>query len=562
MIHQKYVDEYFKLYQQHKILLNKKRIKLLKLLSEVVLQDDSLYFDEKQIDLCIRFIEKWYFELKPFQKFLTAFIFLRHKENDLLYYNSFLWLMGRGAGKNGYISGLSNYFISELHGIPAYNVSVVANSEEQAMTSVTEVYNTIESNPTSLKRAFKPTKTQITSKATKAVFKFRTSNGNTKDGLRDGCVIFDEIHQYEDDANVKVHISGLGKIKDPRQFYIGSDGYVRDGFLDKKKEIADKVLDGLAPPNLIFPWWCCLDSREEVDEPDNWEKANPMLAKPIIGYAITLHAEVERQYQELVFEPSKTEEFMTKRMDMPSQELEKTVAPYEEIKATNQKIDEKMLEGRECIGAVDFASIRDFAACSLLFRHGETYYSKHHSFVRKEFVDKFYGYSRKTDDQLKRIVVPIKDWEKQGLLSVLDEPTINPQTVVDWFVEKREKYNIKKIIMDNFRADLLRKFFEDAGFEVEVIRSPTAISALLAPRVEDGFANHHFAWGDDPMMRWYTNNVLVVIDKRGNKSYEKKEPVRRKTDGFMAFVYTLYRADEISDIDMGAELDMLASINF
>ena len=95
-----------------------------------------------------------------------------------------------------------------------------------------------------------------------------------------------------------------------------------------------------------------------------------------------------------------------------------------------------------------------------------------------------------------------------------------------------------------------------------MIKNPRAISALLAPRVEDGFANHHFAWGDDPMMRWYTNNVLVVIDKRGNKSYEKKEPVRRKTDGFMAFVYTLYRADEISDVDMGAELDMLASIDF
>lgn len=25
--------------------------------------------------------------------------------------------------------------------------------------------------------------------------KFRTSNGETKDGLRDGCVVFDEIHQ-------------------------------------------------------------------------------------------------------------------------------------------------------------------------------------------------------------------------------------------------------------------------------------------------------------------------------------------------------------------------------
>lgn len=562
MIHQKYVDNYFKLYKQGKILLNQDRIKLLKLLQNEVLADDGLYFDERQIDLCIRFIEKWYFELAPFQKFLLAFIFLRHKKTELLYYDSYLWLMGRGAGKNGLISGLSNYLISELHGVPNYNVSVIANSEEQATTSVTEVYNKIESNPLTLKKAFHNTKTQIISNVTNSVFKFRTSNGNTKDGLRDGCVIFDEIHQYQDDTNVKVHISGLGKVKDPRQFYIGSDGYVRDGFLDKKKALARKVLNGEAPADLMFPWICCLDSRDEVNDEKNWEKANPMLSKPIRGYALTLYSTIKRAYDDLLFEPSKTEEFMTKRMDMPSKEMEKSVAPYDEIKKTNRPLDLKMLQGRECMGAVDFASIRDFTGCILTFRHDGNYYSIHHTFVRKEFVDKFYGYSRKMDEKTKKVVAPIKDWEKQGLLTVLDEPTIDPQTVVDWFSEMRDKYNIKKIIMDNFRADLLRKYFEDADFEVEVIKNPRAISALLAPRIEDGFANERFIWGNDPMMRWYTNNVLVVMDKRGNKSYEKKEPIRRKTDGFMAFLYSLYKIDEVADFDMGEEIDIMASIDF
>lgn len=45
-----------------------------------------------------------------------------------------------------------------------------------------------------LKRAFKTTLTQTVSKATESVLKFRTSNGDTKDGLRDGAVVFDEIN--------------------------------------------------------------------------------------------------------------------------------------------------------------------------------------------------------------------------------------------------------------------------------------------------------------------------------------------------------------------------------
>ncbi len=44
------------------------------------------------------------------------------------------------------------------------------------------------------------------------------SNGETKDGLRDGAVVFDEIHQFESNKDVSVHISGLGKKANPRNF--------------------------------------------------------------------------------------------------------------------------------------------------------------------------------------------------------------------------------------------------------------------------------------------------------------------------------------------------------
>ena len=41
------------------------------------------------------------------------------------------------------------------------------------------------------------------------------------------------------------------------------------------------------------------------------------------------------------------------------------------------------------------------------------------------------------------------------------------------------------------------------------------------------------------MMRWYTNNTYVKEDKLGNRTFLKKESVRRKTDGFHAFGGTL-----------------------
>lgn len=542
MIHQKYVDEYIRLYETGKIKFNKERILLIEYLRKYVLSRDDLYFDDEMIENCIRFGEKWYFPLELFQKFLIAFVFLFYKKNNRVFYRKHLWMFGRGGGKNGSISVLTHFLISELHGIEEYNISVVANSEEQAKTSPDEVHKTIKRHEV-LQKAFKTTLTQTVSRKTGSVLKFRTSNGETKDGLRDGAVVFDEIHQYESNKDVRVHISGLGKKPNPREFYIGTDGYVRDGFLDKLKEKAMKVLNGEARPNALFPFICKLDDESEVEDPSNWEKANPMLSEPRSEYAQGLFETIKEEYEDLEDDPSNREEFMTKRMNLPVTDLERSVAKWEEIEATNRPFPE--LIARECIGAIDFASVRDFAACGLLFRDNEDYIFKTHSFVRKEFADIYYGYSRKANEFTKQKFAPIREWEEQGLLTVVDEPTINPEHIVNWFVKMREYYNIKKIIGDNFRLEALRKPLEEVGFEVEVIRNPEAIHSLLAPRIEAAFANNHIIFDDNPLMRWYTNNVLVVIKKDGNKVYRKKEPVRRKTDGFQCFVHAMYRADEL-----------------
>lgn len=544
MIHQKYVDEYIQLYKSGKIKFNQERKLLVAYLEKHVLNRDDIYFDDEMIENCIRFGEKWYFPLQPFQKFLIAFVFLFFKKNNRNFYRKFLWMMGRGGGKNGLISVVTHFLISELHGIENYNISVVANSEDQAKTSPDEVKNTVRKNEV-LKRHFKSTETQTVCKSTGSILKFRTSNGDTKDGLRDGAVVFDEIHQYEGNKDVRVHISGLGKRPNPREFYIGTDGYVRDGFLDKLKEKALKVLNGEARVNALFPFICKLDDEKEVDDPANWEKANPMLSEPRGDYAQGLFETIREEYDDLEDDPSNREEFMTKRMNLPVQDLERSVAKWEEILATNRPIPD--LQGRECIGALDFASIRDFAACGLLFRDGDDYIFITHSFVRKEFADIYYGYSRKAGEYKKQKFAPIKEWEQKGLLTVVDEPTIDPQRVVEWFAQMREIYNIKKIVADNFRLEAIRASLEAEGFEIDPIKNPKAIHSLLAPRIEMAFANHKIIFGDNPLMRWYTQNVLVVIKKDGNKVYEKKEPVRRKTDGFQCFVHAMFRADEIQE---------------
>ena len=532
MITNKHVEEYIYQYESGKILLNKERVMLIDYLKKHVLVRDDIYFDDEMIENFIRFTEKWYFPLEPFQKFIAAFVFLFFKESNRNFFRKFLIMMGRGGGKNGLITAITHFLISELHGIPKYNVSIVANSEDQAKTSFVEMYDTIEGNDT-LEELFYKTKVEIKDNKTKSMVKYRTSNASTKDGLRDGCVIYDEIHQYQTNEVVRVFSSGLGKVKNPREFFIGTDGYVREGYLDKMKERSNNILEGKELNDSLFPFICKLDDEKEVTNKDNWEKANPMFCKPRSDYAEGLFYIVQEEYKELENDPSNREEFMTKRMNLPEVDLNKTVAAWEDILATDRPFPD--LRHKTCVGGLDYASIKDFAAVGLLFKEGEDYIWKTHSFVRKGFLDKV------------KLKAPIKEWEHKGLLTIVDGPVIDIRHIVNWFVEMRELYGITKIVADMFRLDLVKTALEAEGFEVEYIRNPKAIHSKLAPRVETMFAKRQIIFDDNPLMRWYTNNTYVHIKKDGNKEYLKKDEFRRKTDGFQAFIHALFLADEHLD---------------
>ena len=142
------------------------------------------------------------------------------------------------------MSGLIFYLSSDKHGIKGYNIDIVANNEDQAMTSFNDVYEVLEDKWTKLKKFFYKSKEKIVNLRTRSYIKFNTSNAKTKDGKRTACLIFDEIHEYDSWDMIKVFTSGFGKRKHSRTLYITTNGYVRGGVLDEQLELSEKVLTG------------------------------------------------------------------------------------------------------------------------------------------------------------------------------------------------------------------------------------------------------------------------------------------------------------------------------
>lgn len=140
---------------------------------------------------------------------------------------------------------------------------------------------------------------------------------------------------------------------------------------------------------------------------------------------------------------------------------------------------------------------------------------------------------------------PIEEWADNGLITLIDEPVIDIQYMVDYFCRMRELYGLNTIVGDTFRLDIVKKALEDEGFIVLYVRNPHAIYAKLAPRIEVLFAQRKIIFGDNPPMRWNTNNIVVKMLPNGNKDFLKKDEVRRKTDGFSAFTYAMWQADNL-----------------
>ncbi|MDB8552165.1 terminase TerL endonuclease subunit [Turicibacter sanguinis] len=527
MIYNKYIDAYIYKVETGEVIVGEDIKNLIKNVINPKLSQPNIVIKHDKIEQEITKINEYFpFKLLDWQEFIIALTHCYYDDDQLVWDIVFI-MCGRGAGKNGFMSGLCFYYTTPFHGVRAYNVDIVANSEKQAKTSFFDVYDVIDTNP-KLQKAFKYTKEEILMKKTNSYIHFNTSNAKTKDGLRPGVILFDEIHEFEDYNNIKVFTSALGKKQYPRTFIITTNGNVRGGVLDNYLELADAILKGENQTSKMLPILFRLDHEDEVDDFEMWNKANPSLK-----YFPTLKSKMIQEYHEMQHQPQLAIEFMTKRMNLPAQESYSVVAEWEKIKATNREIPD--LKGQKCIGAIDYASVRDFCSVGLLFKHGDERVWFQHTFIC-HLALKLEHREFKFDIELAK---------QKGLCTIIYEDSINEKCVANWFLEQAKKYKILNIVCDSYRKAILTAAFSEAGLPLNEVRNGSITHNKVYPLVEKLFADEKLIFGDDMMMRWYTNNVYVDTDPKGNKTYKKIEPVLRKTDGFFAFIHAISKDEEI-----------------
>lgn len=524
----KKIDEYIEFVRSGEAVVCKEQLLLCDYVEKVFAEED-VYVDEQQLEKYLGLQKYFPYKLLKWETFCFALHNCTYRRDGQLRFPTLFILVGRGAGKNGYLAFEDFALITPVNGVKYYFIDIFATSEDQAKATFEDVYNVLEDDKDYFKNYFKWNLECITNLKTGSRIKYHTRAPGTKDGGRPGKVDFDEYHAYENYKLIDVATGGLGKKAHPRKTIISTQGDVRDGPLDKLMEDVLEILNGNIPDNGILPFICRLDDPKEVDDKNMWHKANPSLR-----YFPTLMYEMELEYNDYKRDPVNHSGFMTKRMNRPTGQTEYCVTDWDNLVEATKEIPE--LERRSCVVGIDFSKTDDFAAAVLLFKDGEMRYVIHHTWVCSKSKD------------LSRIRFPLKKAEKEGVLTFVDDVEISAEDITDWIYEMGKKYKIEAVAIDFFRYSFLSTHLKNIGFSekkknLKLVR-PSDI-AMISVLIGHVFAKHLIKWGMNEIMRWYTWNVKAVTDKKGNTSYEKVEKRSRKTDGFMALVAAFTIEDEI-----------------
>ena len=493
---------------------------------------EDLRVDRQQLDNYLGLQKYFQFRLFPWEKFLVALWDCTYRPDGWPRWKTLFCMVGRGAGKDGLIAFDSACAISPYNPVGHYNVDICANNEDQATQPCRDLVEVLETpkHEVKLKKHFYHTKELIQGRKNKGVMKGRTNNPKGRDGMRSGKIIFNEVHAYENYDNIKVFVTGLGKVDQPRIGYFTSNGDVSDGPLDDKLAQARRILFEGEDDGGMLPFICCLENRDQVHDPENWYMANPSLA-----YRPTLFQETSDEYKDWLEHPEQNGDFLTKRMGLRAGQKEISVTDYEKVKATNRPLPD--LSGWSCVVGLDYAELSDWAAVNLHFRQGVQRFDINHAWICSQ--------SR----TLSRVKAPWRAWAEAGHCTVVDDVSISPDLLTDYIRQAAMVYNVKLLAMDHYRWTLVSESMRKIGFDandknrVKLVR-PSDIMQV-EPVIQECFDRGLFTWGDNPCLRWSVNNTKRVRSSKklgvdtGNFIYAKIEAKSRKTDPWMALVASM-----------------------
>ncbi len=156
----RYIQDYIELVRSGTVPVCRDQLLLVDYV-ERVFQEESIYVDEAQLERYMDQQKYFPYRLLEWETFCFALHNCVYKAPGRLRWPILIIVVGRGAGKNGYLAFEDFCLITPINGIEKYNIDMFANSEDQAKATFDDIYDILESDKRYFEKYFTWNKDEV-----------------------------------------------------------------------------------------------------------------------------------------------------------------------------------------------------------------------------------------------------------------------------------------------------------------------------------------------------------------------------------------------------------------
>lgn len=444
-------------------------------------------------------------DLTDWQRFRLCQIYgWRRKDNGLRRFTRSYTQVGRKNAKSQEEAGIALYEISRGATINKehYECYTAGVKRDQSKIVFSEAQLMLRGSPLAPK--FKCTRDTIVHRKTNSFIKpLNKEDGKKGDGTNPALFIIDEYHQHPTTEFYDVGAYGMNT-KEGLLMIITTAGVdLTYPCFVQEYAYCSRILnpDDQTENDQYFVDICELDEGDDIDDRENWKKANPIRMSFAKG-----REDIEESYAEALAMPEKMPKFKTKILDVWVMAKE---SGYMDLAKWNACLTDKIpfeTRGRKVYIGVDISSKIDLTSVAFIFPKDIEGVRKYGLICQSFAPNKEKILERQIKDRQ-----PYISWFERGYIISTESPVVDQQVVIDYVIDvcKKNKWEIICFAVDPNNATMFETTLSNMGFNVEeVYQSPKSLNDATKGFRDEVFQGNVYA-ENNPVLNFAMSNAVV-----------------------------------------------------
>lgn len=479
------------------------------------------------------------------------------KDNGYRRFRTSYVQLGRQNGKS-FLNGILGTYYGAFSGYKYGQLYCTATKSDQAKIVLNEMIKFINSD-SDLSEFFKVKEHDNTIIAlnTNSIIKALGRDTKSIDGFRPLLGIVDEYHAHRNNQMYKLLEGGTRKMKQCLISVITTAGFELNCPCFKLYEYCKNILESVFTNDSQFIYIAEMDEDDDIWDPSNWIKANPLVCKDIEDLENLI--KVGNSAKDMGGDDLR--DFLTKGLNIW---IQFTKDQYIKPKYWKLCESERTLEdfrGCKCYAGLDLSSGGDLTSLALIFVYYvdgvKKYFIHSHSFIPKMRVEEHI----KSDD------APYNLWITNNLLTVtetLGGIKTDYKYIIRYLKELIEKYDLKveQLGYDPHNADTFLSDLSELGFDcIEIYQTHKWLNDATEDFELETRAGNIEYNKENELLSWSALNAKTVSNSNGEIKIDKDRRQKRidPIDAIIDAYKLAFKEEKLVDINESVDkyLDMM-----